>query len=183
MAQSSIFHTSGLERDYRQDEFPTRQDELFPTMQDEFPTAYIPNDGQVLHYEDRSTFHPSGLERDCRQDKFPTRLDEFPTIEDEFPTAYIPNNAQVLHYEDPHVISEINPDLPLTLHQQQQPAIESQSRLCGLRETTFWLVLILLVFIVFGAVGAVVHGLRMKRSEKQRCVNYYCIVLYCSQVK
>lgn len=87
LAQSSIFHTSGLERDYRQDEFPTRQDELFPTRQDEFPTAYIPNDGQVLHYEDRSTFHPSGLERDCRQDEFPTRLDEFPTIQDEFPTA------------------------------------------------------------------------------------------------
>lgn len=50
MAQSSIFHASGLERDYRQDEYPTRQDE-FPTRQDEFPTAYRPN-SQTLNHED-----------------------------------------------------------------------------------------------------------------------------------
>ena len=52
MAQSSTFHASGLERDCRQDEFPTRQDE-FPTRQDEFPTAYNYN-GQTLPYGESS---------------------------------------------------------------------------------------------------------------------------------
>lgn len=43
MARSPISHDSGLERDLRQDEFPTRQDE--------FPITYSPN-GQTLHHED-----------------------------------------------------------------------------------------------------------------------------------
>lgn len=50
MAQSPISHDSGLERDCRQDEFPTRLDD-FPMRQDEFPTTYSPN-GQTLHYQD-----------------------------------------------------------------------------------------------------------------------------------
>lgn len=95
-----------------------------------------------------SIFDASGLERDCRQD--------------ELPTVYS-HNDQTLHHENPHVISEINSDLPL-----HRPATKPPGRLCGLRKSTFWLMALLLVLLVFTGVGAGVLGSRMRSSEQKR---------------
>lgn len=111
-----------------------------------------------------SIFHASGLERDYRQDEFPTRQDEFPARQDEFPTAYS-HNGQTLHHEDPQFIPGIKSDLPL-----HKSTTKSRSRLCGLRKSTFWLVAILLVLLVFTGVGAGVLGSRMRSSGPERCV-------------
>lgn len=103
----------------------------------------------------------SGLERDCRQDEFPMWQDELPARQDEFPTAYNhsgQNSGQSLHHGDPPVISETH------------SATKPRSRVCGLRKSTLWLVVIVIVLLVFTGIGAGVLGSKIKGSEKTRCV-------------
>lgn len=119
----------------------------------------------------RSPFtHASGLERDCRQDEFPIRADEFPfptRQDDEFPTAYSPNSGQTFQHEDPQVLSEkTKSNLPL----HQLATTKTRRRLCGLRRSTFLIVAVLLVLLVFTGIGMGVLGSRLRISEQKRCV-------------
>ena len=103
------------------------------------------------------TSHASGLERDYRQDEFPTRQDEFPTVYN--------HSAQTIHHGDPRVISEINSDLTL-----YKSATKTRSRICGLRKSTFWLVVIVVGLLVFTGIGAGVLGSRIASSGNKRRV-------------
>lgn len=106
----------------------------------------------------------SGLERDYRQDEFPTRRDEFPTRQDEFPTA-CNHSGQTLHHGDRRIISEVHSDLPL-----HKSAIKARSRVCGLRISTFLLVVTVVVLLLFSGIGAGILDSRAASSEKKGCV-------------
>lgn len=109
--------------------------------------------------------HASGLERDDRQDEFPTTWQqEFPTRQDEFPTAYNPS-GQTLYNGDPRVITEINSDIL-----SHKSATKPRSRVCGLRKSTLWLVVIMIVLLVVFGIGAGILGSRINSSQKSRCV-------------
>lgn len=123
------------------------------------------------------TLHDSGLERDCRQDEFPTR---YLSGQNDFP---IPNNniGNSLHYVAQPVISE--PDLNLPL---RQPTIESPRQVCGLRASTFWLVVTVIFLLILMGVGAGVLGSRITSKkngspEQKRYVQQGSFVYYSTQ--
>lgn len=108
----------------------------------------------------------SGLERDSRQDEAPTR---YLGRQDEFPTA-LENRGQHLNHVDLPIKSQAGPDLPLYM-----PTTETQSRVCGLRVSTFWLVATVIVLLVLAGVGMGVLGSRITTetndsAEQNRCV-------------
>lgn len=112
------------------------------------------------------TWYDSGLEIDCRQDEFSTR---YPSGQNDF---LIPNNniGNSLHHVDQALILETDLNLPL-----RKLAIETPRQICGLRVSTFWLVVTVIVLLVLAGVGAGVLGSRITikknhNSEQKRYV-------------
>jgi hypothetical protein len=54
------------------------------------------------------------------------------------------------------------PGLDHTIHAFSQPA--SSDRLCGLRRTTFWLVMVIVVLVVAGAIGGGIGGWMVEKK-------------------
>lgn len=101
----------------------------------------------------------SGLERDYRQDEFPTR---YHGQQDELPTVYRVYSAGANH-------------LPIGNSDEKSNPV---SRICGLRKTTFWLcitVILLLVLgtLVGGVLGSMVGSKKKSGSETKRCVDVF----------
>lgn len=93
------------------------------------------------------TLHDPGLERDYRQDEFSAR----------YPSGLIPNNniGNSLHHVAQPLISETDLNLPL-----RKSATENPRQICGLRVSTFWRVVTVIVLLILSGVGAAVLGSR-----------------------